>query len=235
MTTYLLRHGRTQYSSRYLVNGDPTLPVPLDEEGVRACVESRSELPAEAVRTWVTSAFPRAQQTAKLLMGKSAAPVWAVPRLNELDYGDFEGSPFLEYAAWLQGNGPWLRPPGAGESQREGFRRMLRGVLEALGKPAPRIIVGHGLLLSVLGWDLVRTPGTTMPIFFPEAPYLAPLIQEDDELAQRSARLLDELEAQNQHEPHVPGDAAETGREAASILATVKSLSTPPEEKPSHA
>lgn len=37
MTTYVLRHGQTNYSKRYLVNGDPTKHIHLNEEGRTPC------------------------------------------------------------------------------------------------------------------------------------------------------------------------------------------------------
>ncbi len=43
-------------------------------------------------------------------------------------------------------HGPWQRPPGATESQREAITRMLDGLLGALVHPGPRLVVAHGLL-----------------------------------------------------------------------------------------
>jgi probable phosphoglycerate mutase len=236
MTTYLIRHGRTDYSSRYLVNGDPTLPLQLDEEGVRTCHTARSTQPVRSVRTWIASAFPRTQQTAAILRNDPTMPPSVNPLLNELDYGNFEGAPFLEYAVWLRQHGPWKRPFGSAESQREAIQRMLHGLRAALEQPGPRIVVAHGLLLSVLGWHLTRSPGAAMPLFFPEAPYLAPLAMADGQLSARTAVLLDEFDAQDRHNHQpAPGDAPIFGTEAPSILATVDSLPTPLEEKPPHA
>ncbi len=68
MTTYVLRHGQTNYSKRYLVNSDPSQPIHLTEEGRQSLSLGWSILPLHTVRTWLTSEFPRAQQTASLLM-----------------------------------------------------------------------------------------------------------------------------------------------------------------------
>jgi 2,3-bisphosphoglycerate-dependent phosphoglycerate mutase len=235
LTTYLIRHGRTDYSARYLVNGDPARPIQLDEEGVRACHAARSTLPVHSIRTWIASAFARAQQTAVILKNDPATCLSVNPLLNELGYGAFESAPFLDYAAWLQHNGPWIRPPEAGESQREGIRRMVLGLLAALEQPGPRIVVAHGLLLSVFGWHMARTRGAPMPLFFPEAPYLVPLVMSDDRLADRASSLLEELDAQVHPGQPAPGDSPIFGTETAPILATFDSLSAPLEEKPPHA
>ncbi|WP_406199469.1 phosphoglycerate mutase family protein [Streptomyces europaeiscabiei] len=233
-TAYLLRHARTSYSARYLVNGDPELALSLDDEGVQACHDARQSVPTD-VSTWAVSAFRRTQQTAALLGSDPGLSPLVLPQLNELDYGAFEGGPFLEYAAWLQQHGPWARPPGASESQREGIRRMLLGVRTVLALPGPRVIIAHGLLISVLGWDLTRTPGTAMPVFFPEAPCLAPVALSDGHLADRTDALLAESEGQDRHAEHAPSDAVKTGAESMPDLATVGSLSIPAEEQNPHA
>ncbi|PLW65692.1 histidine phosphatase family protein [Streptomyces sp. SCUT-3] len=237
MTTHLLRHARTNYSARYLVNGNPRLPLLLDNEGVRACEAARRMLPISNVQPWITSAFPRAQQTAALLQHPAGPPATVNPALNELDYGDFDGSPFLDYATWLQRHGPCARPPGSAESQREGIRRMLHGLLGVLDCPGPRVVVAHGLLLSVLEWHLTRTPGHPIPLFFPEAPYLEPLTMTDERLATRTAVLLRALGAQDR-EVHSPAqsEARALEQEAASPhVANVEPPSNPLEEKFPHA
>ncbi|MFF9628757.1 histidine phosphatase family protein [Streptomyces fradiae] len=194
MTTYVLRHGQTNYSRRYLVNGDPTAPIRLSEEGRRSLNKGWSSVPLHSVKTWLASEFPRAQQTANLLMGVPGPELIIDPRLNELDYGEFEGNPFLEYAVWLDGHGAHERPPGGSESQREGIRRMLTGVLAALEHPGPRVLVAHGLLVSVLLWHRERTPDGAMPLFFPEAPYIEPIAIPDDELPAFVGALMNDLD-----------------------------------------
>lgn len=177
-----MRHGRTDYSARYLVNGDTRQLVDLDGEGVRATCAARGRIPVASIRTVVTSAFLRAQQTAHLLVDHSDMVVEC--DLNELDYGMYEGCPFLEYAAWLQLNGPWVRPPQAVESQREAQRRILGGLKALLNTPGPRFVVGHGLMMSMLLWQQERPTEPDLPLFYPEAPYLEPLALDDKVLAE---------------------------------------------------
>ncbi|WP_329433277.1 phosphoglycerate mutase family protein [Streptomyces sp. NBC_01280] len=234
MTTTLIRHARTPYSARYLVNGDPSLPIALDKDGVHACHEARTTLPP-ATRTWVVSAFLRTQQTARLLSADTSLQPAVLPQLNELDYGDFEGGPFLQYADWLRWNGPHTRPPKSAESQHEGIRRMLLGVRAALKFPGPRTVVAHGLLLSVLGWDLTRTAEAPIPLFFPEAPCLAPLTYSDSYLDERAQALLATLAyAAHDSVPASPG-TNKTRAETPPGLATVGGLSVSSEEQSPHA
>jgi probable phosphoglycerate mutase len=235
VTTYLLRHASTTYSTRYLVNGDPSVALPLDPEGVAACERLRDSGPLNGIRTWITSEFPRARQTARLLTNTHRAEHQSDPRLNELDYGDFEGGPFPEYAAWLGVHGPWVRPQGSGESQREGIARMLDGVQAAVMRPGPRVVVAHGLLLSVLGWATDEPPDSPMPLFFPEAACLDPLVVSDARLVRLAARLLSDLGRSEHRGGETVGDRTESGQEGTLILANFDSLPTPPEERPPHA
>jgi probable phosphoglycerate mutase len=235
VTTYLIRHASTTYSTRYLLNGDPSVALPLDPGGIAACERLRAAGSLSGIRTWITSEFPRARQTVALLGGDTGAEPQIDPRLNELDYGAFEGGPFLDYAAWLGFHGPWARPPSATESQRGGIARMLAGVQAALMRSAPRVVVAHGLLLSVLAWALDEAPGTPMPLFFPEAACLDPLVIADARLVRLLARLLAEAGHIDDHEEAQGLNGKQSGRGRMSILANFDPLPTPPEERPPHA
>ncbi|MFF9321668.1 histidine phosphatase family protein [Streptomyces sp. NPDC014735] len=225
MTTYILRHGQTTYSKRYLVNGNPTKQILLTDEGRQSLGRAWDVLPLHSVATWLTSEFPRARQTAELLMGVPLPEPVVDARLNEIDYGEFEGKPFLEYAAWLDEYGSRRRPPGAAESQQEAMRRLLTGVLAALEHPGPRVLVGHGLLVSVLHWHTNRTADERMPLFFAEAPYAEPLAITDDELPLLVAELIDDLESAALRQITTGGDASILRIGEGQAVATVDAVS----------
>lgn len=191
MLTYLLRHGRTGYSARYRVNGDRRVPVLLDHEGRAQCWAARSLIPLHRIASATSSAFPRAVQTADLLAAGAGFAVDIDDDLGEIDYGLYEGGPFCAYASWLERHGPHARPPGAGESQREALWRMLAALHRVLEKPGPRLVVTHGLLVSVLG-----AGRCTGEVFFAEAPYVRPRLYRDDELARLVDTLVGELDAE---------------------------------------
>jgi probable phosphoglycerate mutase len=235
MTTILIRHASTKYSTRYLVNGDPKLRLSIDSDGVAACHRLRDSGRLRQPRTWVTSAFARTQQTAVLLAGPMQPQLHVEAGLNEIDYGRFEGGAFLDYAAWLGRHGPCTRPPGAAESQREAFVRMLTAVRSTLRLPGPRAIVAHGLLLSLLVWTLSEPPGEPTPLFFPEAPCLEPLVVADARLRGVTTRLIDSMSANGPHTQPTEGDRPESRRGGMPVLATFDHLRTRPEERPPHA
>jgi 2,3-bisphosphoglycerate-dependent phosphoglycerate mutase len=179
--TYLLRHGQTSLSVTYRVNGDPRLAVSLDDTGREQCRRARAAIPVAEIRSCVTSEFPRAVETGELILQGAKVPVTTDQRLNELDYGAFEARLFSEYAAWLRQHGPLGRPPGATESQREGIRRMLDGLRSALTLRGPRLVVTHGLALSVISWRQ-RHALAEEAILFPEAPCATPMLLADADL-----------------------------------------------------
>lgn len=207
MVTYLMRHGRTPYSASYLVNGDPTIAVALDEEGVRQCHAARILVPTSEIAVCFASNFGRTAESAQLVLGEHAASLRAVAGLGELDYGTFEGQPFLDYAAWLSEHGPWVRPPGSAESQREAIARMLEALRTVVDCPGPRLVVTHGLLVSVVLWARAgNADGPCDLLFFPEAPCAAPLGIGDLELTSLVDDVAACLSCDNRTQPSgVPG------------------------------
>jgi 2,3-bisphosphoglycerate-dependent phosphoglycerate mutase len=148
--TYLLRHGRTQLSAVHVANGDPSTVVPLDSVGIAQCRRlARAPWTTSITRCFV-SQFARTAQTAELILGEPAPPMAIEPALNEIKYGCFEGSPWMIYGRWLRQAGPAARPPGGGESRREAVGRILSGLTACLSAPGPRLVVGHGLMISVV-------------------------------------------------------------------------------------
>lgn len=184
MMTHVVRHGRTAYSHLHRLNGDPGVTVLLDEVGRQQCQSAAAALPLASIVSWVSSTFPRALHTVRVLRGDREVPIWTTAQLNELHYGDFEGQPFHVYATWLRRHGPKARPPGGKESQHEGIWRMLHGLQQIIQLPGPRLVVAHGLLLSVLA-----AGSCADEVFFPEAGYLHPISLPDQDLANLLERL----------------------------------------------
>jgi probable phosphoglycerate mutase len=185
----VVRHGRTALSAIYQVNGDPAAPIALDDVGVRQCAAQQGTPWLRGIEVVVTSRFPRTQQTAGLLLGESV-PKLIDPRLDEINYGDFEGGPWLQYGAWLSEHGPAAVPPGGFESWHQATDRLLACLANCLDLPGPRLVVAHGLLVSLLlalRDDDLRPDGSRLP----EAPYVSPVSLTDAELRellQRGAR-----------------------------------------------
>lgn len=230
MTTIIMRHGQTPYSVSYLINGDPSIDVGLNAEGIRTCQRVQKAIPS-GISTWIVTELPRTRQSACVIAGQLSLKPAVEKGLNELDYGTFDGGTFLDYGAWLHQYGGWARPPGSTESQREGLRRMLHSLRACLDRPAPRLVVAHGLLLSMLLWQRDHETHQEMPLFFPEAPHAQPLTLADDALDECVSELLGYLEA----EERWPDSTAQPKpmRATGPPVATFKTVLTQPATKDS--
>lgn len=144
MRVWLLRHGETDYNAQQKYLGRTDLP--LSERGRRAL--TRAEFSPEVV---YVSPLRRTAETAELLF--PGARQMAVPGLQEMDFGLFEGKSWKEmehlpaYRAWVDG-GCLDAPPG-GESRAQFCDRIcvaFQALLDrATAAGAERlVIVAHG-------------------------------------------------------------------------------------------
>lgn len=144
MRVWLLRHGETDYNAQQKYLGRTDLS--LSERGRRAL--TRAEFSPEVV---YVSPLRRTAETAELLF--PGARQMAVPGLQEMDFGLFEGKSWREmehlpaYRAWVDG-GCLDAPPG-GESRAQFCDRICAAVQALLdgvtAAGAERlVIVAHG-------------------------------------------------------------------------------------------
>lgn len=176
--SYLLRHGRTALSARYIADGSTARSVSLDEVGrIQAGNLARCGWTPE-ISTCVVTRLVRTHETARLILGQRH-DLTIEPRLDEIRYGQFDGGPWMAYGEWLRRHGVNARPAG-GESRTEAHRRILHGLRATLALPGPRLVVGHGLMISML-MQLMRS-GPLDHLQLPEAPYARPLPLADAQL-----------------------------------------------------
>ena len=140
MLVYLLRHGKTAWNLEGRYQGRSDIPL---------CEAGKQELsPADFFpeRVYV-SPMKRAAETAQLLF--PGVQLIAVPGLEEMDFGAFEGKRFRDladdpaYRAWVEGNCTAPCPGGEG---REDFSRRVCDAFERLmaREREQLVIVAHG-------------------------------------------------------------------------------------------
>ena len=145
----LVRHGESEFSVRDAVSGDPSVDCPLTELGREQARRLGRLLENERVDVCVTSAFPRAIQTADIaLEGRRVARV-VLPELNDPKAGEFEGGALSAYRAWAHSHTSADEPPGGGESRAALVARYARGFRRVLERPEDvALVVGHSLPIA---------------------------------------------------------------------------------------
>jgi broad specificity phosphatase PhoE len=150
-TLILARHGESEYSSRGLLNGDPSVEVgltALGEEQARAL--GRTLEPVE-IDVCVITELGRTRRTAELALAGRDVPFEIWPGLNDPRAGAFEGRRLDEYRGWAWAAGSSEPVPGGGESRLELVGRYAAAYRALLERPEASILaVLHALPIAYL-------------------------------------------------------------------------------------
>lgn len=139
-TFTLVRHGRTTFNDQGLVNGDPQVPVELDEVGRSQCRALRVALAARDFDLAIRTRFPRTGQSLALILDGRDVPVTVYPEFDDVRLGIFESGPIDTYRAWRRTHRPEEPPPGEGESRLDALYRYMRGFERMLGEDVERVL-----------------------------------------------------------------------------------------------
>ena len=143
----LVRHAESQFSSRGVVNGDPSVTGGALTETGRAQARALGRaLAREPIDLCVTSEFERVRETADLALEGRGVPRLVLPELNDIRFGSFEGKLLTDYRGWAWNRGPDDSCPGGGESRVAAARRFTKAFRNVLERPEGTIlVVAHGL------------------------------------------------------------------------------------------
>ena len=143
----LARHAESEFSSRGVVNGDPTVTGgALTETGRAQARALGSVLAREPIDLCVTSEFERVRETADIALDGRDVPRLVLPELNDIRFGSFEGRLLTDYRGWAWKHGPDDACPGGGESRVTAARRFTKAFRKVLERPERTIlVVAHGL------------------------------------------------------------------------------------------
>lgn len=144
------RHGRTDYNARHTLNGDPAVPVVLDEQGRAQARELRDRLAGMPIDLGVHTRFGRTRQTLDIVLEGRGVPLVECADLDDVALGEFEGASAGEYRAWRRARPQDARPAG-GESRMDVLIRYVRGFERLLGASARTpLIVTHDIPIRFL-------------------------------------------------------------------------------------
>jgi broad specificity phosphatase PhoE len=155
----LARHAESEFSARGLVNGDPARPGALTERGREQARRLAELISRDPIELCAVTEFGRTQETAELALGGLVVPRLVVPELNDIRFGEFEGTTLEEYRGWAGDAAPDV-PVRDGESRVEAVARFVRGFRLLLARRERTVlVVTHGLPIRyVLDARDGRTP-----------------------------------------------------------------------------
>ena len=136
MFVVLARHANSELNVEHRVNGDPSRPVHITDEGreeARLLGLQLSNLPFDLC---VHTRFGRTQETAALALAGRDVPVEVDPLLDDIYVGELEGVTVDEFRAWKAEHTRADRFPG-GESLDDGRAGLADPDQEPLDDLAP--------------------------------------------------------------------------------------------------
>ena len=89
---YIMRHGRTDWNNLRKIQGHTD--IPLNAEGRAMAEKAREECQNVPLDVCYCSPLLRARETAEIVLRGRDIPIIPDERLQEMSFGDFEGTPF---------------------------------------------------------------------------------------------------------------------------------------------
>jgi probable phosphoglycerate mutase len=141
MQLYVIaRHGESTLNFEERVNGDPSVPVALTEQGrdeARLLGQQVGHVPLELC---VHTRFGRTLETARIALEGRDVPFEEEPLFDDIDIGELEGQTLDDYRAWKRAHTRRDPFPG-GESLDDAARRYARAYKKLLERPETSILV----------------------------------------------------------------------------------------------
>jgi broad specificity phosphatase PhoE len=136
----LTRHAHSTLNAEGCVNGDPSVPAPITEQGRAEAERVGHQLVPLELALCVHTRFQRTRETADALLAGRDVPRLEEPLLDDIDVGGLEGTPIEEYRAWKRAH-PRDEPFPGGESLDDAARRYARAFRSLLERPEQAILV----------------------------------------------------------------------------------------------
>jgi broad specificity phosphatase PhoE len=136
----LVRHGQSTLNLSRHVNGDPSVPVALTEQGEREAEALGVQLAGLALDLCLRTRFGRTEETARIALAGREVPVEVEPLLDDIRIGELEGRTIEDYRAWKAAH-TRADPFPDGESLDEAAQRYADAYERLLARPEATILV----------------------------------------------------------------------------------------------
>jgi probable phosphoglycerate mutase len=134
------RHAHSTLNASSRVNGDPSVPVPLTEDGRAEAARLGLELAHLPLELCVHTRFARTAETAEIAVGGRGIRLEEEPLLDDIDVGNLEGQSIADYRAWKREHARRDPFPG-GESLDDAARRYARAFTKLVERPESTVLV----------------------------------------------------------------------------------------------
>lgn len=155
----LARHAQSVFNVRGVLNGDPSVPGGLTDEGRAQARRLGERLRGERIDLCVTTQFERTRETADIALTGRDVPRLIVPELNDPPNGELELRPYGELLRWREANGPDVPIPGLDRTERDYFETVVRGFRHLAERPEPTILaILHGYVVAWIASNVGVSP-----------------------------------------------------------------------------
>jgi probable phosphoglycerate mutase len=134
------RHGESVLNIERRINGDPSVVVPLTDEGETRAHKLGVEIANIGFDLCVHTRFSRTKQTAEIALAGRNVPFVVEPLLDDIDVGELEGETLEAYRAWKHSHAREIPFPG-GESLDDAALRYARAFRGLLALPHDTVLV----------------------------------------------------------------------------------------------
>jgi broad specificity phosphatase PhoE len=135
-----VRHGESVLNLERRINGDPSVEVPLTDEGAAQAHKLGVEIANIGFDLCVHTRFARTRQTAEIALAGRDVPFVEEPLLDDIDVGELEGETLEAYRAWKHSHAREVPFPG-GESLDDAALRYARSFRGLLALPHDTVLV----------------------------------------------------------------------------------------------
>ena len=134
------RHGESALNLERRINGDPSVDVPLTEDGRSQAHRLGVEIANISFDLCIHTRFARTRQTAEIALDGRDVPLTEEPLLDDIDVGELEGETLEAYRAWKHSHAREVPFPG-GESLDDAAVRYARAFRGLLALPHDTLLV----------------------------------------------------------------------------------------------
>ena len=134
------RHAHSTLNVENRVNGDPTVPVGLTDDGRAEATRLGVQLEALPIGLCVHTRFARTRETAELALARRDVPLLEEPLLDDVKIGELEGVTIEEYRRWKAQHVRSDPFPG-GESLDDTARRYAAAFERLLAQPEQSLLI----------------------------------------------------------------------------------------------